>query len=167
MTSHPGFISRWIAPLVLGIAMAPTAFAADAFDQLQAIAGSWRSTSGTLEVEYRVLSRGSALVETYGVGHAGATLSVYHADGDSLLMTHYCAQGNQPRLALQAQPDAGTFAFAFRDASHAGETLGSHLVELRLALDGDALVRTEVYAAPDGTRETTTLALQRVAPAPR
>jgi hypothetical protein len=42
-------------------------------------------------------------------------LSVYFMDGDDLVLTHYCAAGNQPRMKLvktAANPTTLTFDFA-------------------------------------------------------
>ena len=62
---------------------------------------------------YEVTSNGSAAVELLGPGTPFEMVSVYHDEKSKLAMTHYCAIGNQPRLALQsASPDSIKLAFA-------------------------------------------------------
>ena len=92
---------------------------ADAFDSVVRLAGSWegRSTRGFTEQQtVRVVARGSAvLFTTEFVGSAGEGMAtVYHRDGDALVVTHYCEAGNQPTLALvKESPDGATLEFAF------------------------------------------------------
>ena len=48
-------------------------------------------------------------------------ITVYHPDGDSLLATHYCAAGNQPRMrAKPVAANASEIAFHFVDVSNRG-----------------------------------------------
>jgi len=40
-------------------------------------------------------------------------VTMYHLDGDALVLTHYCAMGNQPRMRLaEATPSDLRFEFA-------------------------------------------------------
>ena len=49
----------------------------------------------------RTTGGGSAVTETLFPGTAHEMMSVYHMDGDDLVLTHYCAGGNQPRMMLE------------------------------------------------------------------
>jgi hypothetical protein len=62
--------------------------------------GSWSAPTerGTIKVSYKLISGGSALLEDFVTSNGKETVTVYHPDGLSLLLTHYCAQGNQARL---------------------------------------------------------------------
>lgn len=127
------------------------------------LAGTWRArvAPGKQVTEsFRAISGDSALVETYTTSSGRETMTVYHADGGALLLTHYCAQGNQPRLQLTSSTD-DDYVFRFRDATNVlpGQ---SCLVEKRLHFTGDALAQTEIYRAPDGTTETTELVFSRI-----
>jgi len=138
------------------------AFAAEpadsAFERLRSLAGDWEAKTpkgGTLRVSYRLTSRDSVLVETWAPGTRSETLTVYHLDGRSLLATHYCAQGNQPRLALKSAGTAG-YVFEFRDATNLASPAASHLSRLRIELvDSDHFVEEETYA--EGGKEDTSL----------
>ena len=53
-----------------------------------------------------------AVVETVFPGSAHEMVTVYHADGPDLVLTHYCMEGNQPRMrAKGAQGSRFDFAF--------------------------------------------------------
>ena len=41
-------------------------------------------------------------------------ISMFSVDGDHVLLTHYCAMGNQPRMVAGASPDGKSFTFDFR-----------------------------------------------------
>ena len=78
----------------------------DAFSRLtRALVGGWAASSGT-RVSYRLVSNGTALVETWTAASGAETLTVYHPDHDDVLLTHYCAQGNQARLWLVSSSGA-------------------------------------------------------------
>lgn len=78
--------------------------AADAFDRLAALAGDWIDVEGTfgtkdqVAVLYRLTGNKSAVVETLFPGQPHEMVTVYHKDGNDLVLTHYCAAGNQPRM---------------------------------------------------------------------
>jgi len=133
------------------------------FAQLRAIAGEWKSmgTKKPLAISYREMSAQTVLVELYGVGSARETLTVFHPDGATLIATHYCAQGNQPRLRLE-KASGHHWIFAFADATNLPDTKASHLVRLELELlDPNRLIRTETYRVKDKD-EVARLELQRV-----
>ncbi len=128
--------------------------------------GSWQAETapGKRVVEsFRTISADSALVETFVTAGGRETASIYHADREALLMTHYCAQGNQPRLQLTSSSE-DDYVFRFRDATNLLPEQ-SCLVEKRLHFVGNKLEQTEVYKASNGSTETTTLHFERNAPA--
>lgn len=73
-----------------------------AFEQMKTLAGKWTGESpmGTLKPEFRVIADGSVVEERFGEGTPMEMLSVYHDVNGKLMMTHYCAARNQPRMAL-------------------------------------------------------------------
>lgn len=82
--------------------------AAGAFAALKGLEGTWQSTSASGEqgsLEYEVVAGGSAVVETFVSpqhGEENAMVTVYHLDGDDLVLTHYCMAGNQPTMRAAA-----------------------------------------------------------------
>ncbi|HST44251.1 MAG TPA: hypothetical protein VLK29_03400 [Luteimonas sp.] len=130
-----------------------------AWSRMLDLAGSWRLAAAATprQAAFRLVlapvSRGSALEERYGDPAGDTTRTLFHRDGGRILATHYCAQGNQPRLAWNPAVSGGPdpIAFAFIDATNLPDPGASHLVRLSLALDAQGrLVRDEVYASRDG-----------------
>jgi predicted enzyme related to lactoylglutathione lyase/catechol 2,3-dioxygenase-like lactoylglutathione lyase family enzyme len=104
-----------------------------AFERLCALAGSWegRSSAGwTARSEIEVIARGSAVLErTNFEAHPGETmLTLFHRDGEALVLTHYCVAGNQPRLAATAI-DGGRLHFTFHDATNLATRDVGHMDE--------------------------------------
>ena len=69
-------------------------------------------------VVYKVTSGGSAVVETIDPGGAHEMVTVIHADGDALLLTHYCMLGNQPHMKAMPKAGASKVAFDFVKATN-------------------------------------------------
>jgi hypothetical protein len=148
---------------------APSAVGATAWEALKRdLPGTWemKGKKEPFVVTYKLVSAGSALVETWGAGGAHETLTVLHPDHTELLLVHYCAQGNQPRLrAVESGPDGVSFRYV--DATNIMPGQGV-LTErrLRISAGGDELEHTEVYRQPQGGDETTVYRLRRV-PSPQ
>jgi hypothetical protein len=135
----------------------------DAFARLSAIEGAWRSVgeTGTVTADYALVSRGSALVESWVTASGNRTLTVYHPDHASVLLTHYCAQGNQARLRL-TEASATRLRFDREDATNVLPDQ-SILTILVLSIEAGALVRTETYVDANGTPEETVTRFVRAA----
>ena len=142
----------------------------EAFANLHRLVGEWeaKTASGSIiRLSYRAIAADSALVETFTTASNRETLTVYHPDGPDLIATHYCAQGNQPRLRLESASTKTTLRFGFYDATNLTATSASHLTRLRLELrDADHFDKTEVYMA-DGKEDVTALNFVRVSQATR
>jgi hypothetical protein len=85
-----------------------------AFEQLRSLAGEWQAPASGPTMVFRVTGGGTAVTETLMPGTDHEMMSVYHMDGDDLVLTHYCAGGNQPRMKLDiaaSTPEKLQFAF--------------------------------------------------------
>src|SRR5439155_8435497 len=89
-------------------------------EKLKKLSGTWvatdkdgKPTSEVVSV-FRVTSAGSAVHETIFPGTDHEMVSVYHLDGKDLVMTHYCALGNQPRMKLDAKSQPNQLVFHSR-----------------------------------------------------
>ena len=146
-------------------ASAPVAAPAqEAFAELSKLVGRWRPSDradGSLVIRFYLTAGGTVLVESWERANAEPhSLTVYHRDGPSLLATHYCPQGNQPRMALAGR-DAQGLHFTFRDATDL-DPAESHQHDLWLDLsDPNHPVRTEVYSSGEGRRAQERLWLVR------
>ena len=92
------------------------------FDMLKTMEGNWagKNNQGHLiEVTFRMTAGGSALMsEIHGHGPENM-VTMFHMDGDRLLMTHYCGAGNQPRMKV-VSADAKSVSFEFFDGTNIG-----------------------------------------------
>ncbi|HZI56168.1 MAG TPA: hypothetical protein VFF39_05310 [Verrucomicrobiae bacterium] len=90
--------------------------AAAAFGKLKTLVGNWEANAkrGKVTTSYELISNGSALVEHINVAGEGEMLTVYHLDGDRLVLTHYCTAGNQPHMQAEAyDPASNELVFNF------------------------------------------------------
>jgi hypothetical protein len=135
------------------------------FASLKRLVGNWQATTpkgNTIRVGYRLVSNDSVLVQTYTPPRGKETLTVFHADGARMLATHYCAQGNQPRLALDTTISTDAkLIFRFVDATNLAHASDEHLAQLELWLtDDNEYTQVETYEH-NGKPETTTLRFER------
>ncbi|HSZ79317.1 MAG TPA: hypothetical protein VK775_18060 [Chthoniobacterales bacterium] len=125
------------------------------FDQLKSLTGSWEgknSMGEPVQVSYRTTSGGSALMSEI-MGHGEDMISMIHFDGaNRLLLTHYCAVGNQPRMLASASPDGKTITFNFLDATNLGNPQSGHMDHVVIAML-DANHHTEEWNFTDHGKE--------------
>jgi len=128
----------------------------------QALPGRWTTTIGDREiaVDYRITSGGTVLLETWMPGTPAETITTFHLDAQRLVLTHYCGQGNQPRLQMQTC-EGDTWSFERFDVTDRSPEEAA-LEALSLAVDGGSMVRTETYERA-GQRETSVLRFEREA----
>lgn len=136
-------------PLPAPAADAPPAARAQ-LERLKALAGTWKGKGHGMDVEvtWRVTGNGSAVVETMGPGTPYEMITVYHLDGDQLLLTHYCGAGNQPTLKAVGG-DAGSIAFDFVRATNL-KPGDEHMHALRITFVGPDALRSEWTSWKDG-----------------
>ena len=108
---------------------------AAAFAKLKTLAGEWeaRTDQGKSRVIYEVISGGNAIVEREISEKMPEMLTVYHLDGNRLLLTHYCAAGNQPRMEAKAfDAQTGELRFQFLDATNLANANAGHMHNVTL-----------------------------------
>jgi hypothetical protein len=123
------------------------------FEELKALEGTWegKSLNGQpLEVAYRVTSNGSAIMSE--IKGKEDMISMFNLDGDRVLLTHYCAVGNQPRMVASASTDGKTFTFDFVDATNLPTPDAAHMIRMVLAMP-DANHHTEEWTFSDHGKE--------------
>lgn len=108
---------------------APDATAA--FEKLKTLAGRWeaRDTKGNVHpVTYTVIANGSGVMEEIGGEGDGDMVTVYHRDGERLMLTHYCAANNQPRMRLRsASADGKALTFDLLDVTNLKKSTDGHM----------------------------------------
>lgn len=136
-------------------------------EQLEPLVGSWKLKDPTSDEErafrldYRWISRGTTLVETWGNPAANTTQTLYHhADGE-LMATHYCARGNQPRLLAKSTKDADVIEFKFHDITNLSTPQDPHMVAMSFQLiDDQHMKKSETYLV-EGESHTSVMSMVR------
>ena len=145
------YFSMLIALVVCGastIAGAAQPSAQAVFDQIKKLEGNWHSTTGKTAVNYALIANGSSIVEAWTMSPTRQSMTVYTMDGDRMLATHYCPQGNAPRLYLAKSEADGSHHFEFLDGANLQSRDGSHEHAFWIRLDlPDHLARSETYIA--------------------
>ena len=113
-------------------------------ERFKQLAGDWEATDpnfGQVKINYKVTAAGSAVVETIFPGASYEMVTVYHTDGDDLMLTHYCAAGNQPRMRAERGTDTDKFAFKFAGATNMKSENDMHMHEATFHFpDNDTII---------------------------
>jgi len=119
-----------------------------AFQTLKSFVGDWqgRTEAGrTFLVSYRLIANETVLVESW-TSPTRTSMTVYHMDGDALIATHYCPQGNQPRLQYRPESSNERLHFTFRDATNLQDANAAHQHEFWIRWHADGtFARNETY----------------------
>jgi hypothetical protein len=102
----------------------------EAFSRLKSLVGEWEADTrmGKAYLTYELIAGGTALVERERGDKMPEMLTVYHIDGTRLILTHYCAAGNQPRMQAQPYDPAGNeVRFRFVDATNLASPAAGHM----------------------------------------
>jgi hypothetical protein len=121
--------------------------ASSAFERLKNLAGEWQLAApgdeaerGKTTVRYRLTARGSALVETLFPDTDKEMVTVYHRDGDQVVLTHYCCCGNQPRMKAQDGSAKDELVFEFAGGTNLNPAKDPHMHGYRVRfVDADHL----------------------------
>ncbi len=116
------------------------------FAQLKTLVGQWdgKTESGKpVRASYKLVSGGTALLESLTPADEAEMVTLYSADGDHVAATHYCSTGNQPQM--RTPPITGAvreFAFSFVSATNLPSPTAGHMHRLVLILeDNDHLTQ--------------------------
>ena len=115
--------------LLMGQAKSP---AIQGFEKLKALEGDWIDVEGIfgekgkVAVTYRVTGGGHTVVETFPVGTANEMVTIYHLDGNNLVLTHYCTSNTQPRMTSTGL-QGNTLAFDFAGGANIDPVKTSHM----------------------------------------
>lgn len=136
--------------------------AAAGFAKIKELVGVWRQADkpeSPLRIRFSLTAGGTVVVEEWLRGDQPHSLTLYHRDNGRLMATHYCPQGNQPRLALTPANAPSVLRFAFQDATDLDVARESHLTALGFDLSQPGrIVRSETYRR-DGVDEQSALLL--------
>lgn len=107
--------------------------ASTGFEKLKSLVGEWEAQTkdGKTHVFfYKLIADGSVIQEDYQVkGERGTSMvTMYHLDGDHLMLTHYCMAKNQPRLRADLSTGkTDVLTFSFLDATNLPDLNRGHM----------------------------------------
>jgi hypothetical protein len=111
------------------------------FAKMKTLVGEWEGKAEdgkAIQVSYRLVSGGTALMEMIHPADEADMVTVYTADGDRVAVTHYCSANNQPRM--QTAPISSSpqkLEFSFVGATNlAGPTAG-HMHHLAVKFENN------------------------------
>jgi hypothetical protein len=127
-----------------------------AFEKFKALAGDWvaaedgeMSKKGDLVARYAVTAAGTAVVETVFPGSPHEMVTVYHPDGRDVVLTHFCMEGNQPRMRAKGA-QGPRFDFAFEGGTNIDPKRDRHMHQAILEFLGVDEIRTEWTELAEG-----------------
>jgi hypothetical protein len=125
-------------------------------EALKQLAGDWvevgKDGKPTDKVvsSFRVTSGGNTVQETIFPGTDHEMVSMYHLDGDDLLLTHYCSLGNQPRLRAEPGKDINKIVFKFVSATNLKSDDEHHINGATFTLESKDRFKAEWVSCKDG-----------------
>jgi hypothetical protein len=127
-----------VAILALAASSVAQTDAEKAFTALKNMPGTWEGNTemGPVQVVFKTTGQGSAVMSEI-LGHEDM-VSMFHMDGPNrLLLTHYCAVGNQPRMLASVSADGKIITFNFVDATNLSSPDAGHMQKMVLTLVDD------------------------------
>jgi hypothetical protein len=120
------------------------------FNLIKELAGEWTGTAGEAgaggvptTVRYALTAGGSAVTEVMFQGTPHEMLTVYTMDGEDLVLTHYCAMGNQPRMRASGKSGEGRIVFDFAGGGNLRSATDAHMHSMVLTLLEPDHIRAE------------------------
>jgi hypothetical protein len=156
--------TRWIAALSAVVlvlaartpAATPTPPSSPGLERFKSLAGDWvaaedgpMSKKGDVVARYAVSAAGTAVVETVFPGRPQEMVTVYHADGADLVLTHYCMEGNQPRMRAR-ETKGPRFDFAYDGGTNIDPGRDRHMHSASFEFVSADEIRNEWTEQADG-----------------
>jgi hypothetical protein len=128
-----------------------------AFERLKKLVGDWQDANAKSDAEksivvlrYRLTAADSVLVEIDFPGTAKEMMTMYHRDGDQLVLTHYCGCGNQPRMRARAGAVVNELVFDFDGGTNLNPAKGFHMHDAVIRFGDDDHIHSEWEYFVDG-----------------
>ncbi|HXU82637.1 MAG TPA: hypothetical protein VN914_14645 [Polyangia bacterium] len=122
-------------------------------ETLKKLVGTWQGQAKTgsrevpVTIVYESTAGGTAVLERLFPGTPHEMTSVYTAEGDKVVMTHYCALGNHPKMTLK-KADARSLAFEMAGTDGLRSASEPHMHAMTVSfVDGDHI--REVWTSYD------------------
>jgi len=119
------------------------------FEKIKSLSGEWEC-NGTPALSVRVIAGGSAVVQRDFPGSPMEMLTVYHLDGDDVMLNHYCVLGNQPRLKATMGDQKDTIVFNFSSATNLASKNDPHMHKGKITFFNKDSIRSTWTKFVDG-----------------
>ncbi len=120
--------------IISGNAVLAQDHASTGFEKLKSLTGEWEAVGpdgAPVKISYEILSGGTAVMETRAPANEPSMVSIFHLDGDRLVMSHYCSAGNQPRMRAEVQRgEVKTLNFSFVSITNLSKPTDGHMRKL-------------------------------------
>jgi hypothetical protein len=146
------------------------------FEKLKSLAGEWVMAKESREsgkeeqhekmepkageqvaIVFKVVSAGSAVMEDMLPGTPHEMITMYHMDGPDLVLTHYCALGNQPRMKAEKSDDPNKIVFKFAGGTNMDPAKDPHMHDLTWTFIDADHIRSEWTYFEDGKKSDVTV----------
>jgi hypothetical protein len=144
----------------------------EAFQRLKALEGKWegiakwtgaRNDEYKLDAIYSLTGHGTAVIEDLVVENERMMTSIYHLDGDTLRMTHYCVTGNQPRLIESSyDPVAAKIMFKMVDITNLSRPGAPHVFGSEMLFQSPTEIILSFQFTAEGKVSTERIQLHKV-----
>jgi hypothetical protein len=130
------------ALLVVAVAAPAAPGTNPAWEKMKSLVGEWEGTMAhgdmnmPVKASYSLVSDGTSLMERLDAPDHHEMITMYYPDGSRIMMTHYCSEGNQPRMRAQAAAgEPKSLAFDFVDATGLVSPQAEHMRKLVVRFD--------------------------------
>jgi hypothetical protein len=124
--------------------------AAATLERIKKLEGTWSMEAPgqpPMSIMFKPTAGGTAVIETMFSGTPKEMINLYTADGDKIVLTHYCMLGQQPRMKQSAGSDDKTIKFEFADGGNIKSRDEGHMDAVALTVDGDTLTEDWTFYA--------------------
>jgi hypothetical protein len=135
--------------------------ASAAFERLKKLEGEWvgKASHGDgefdVKIVYKVISGGSAVQENLFPESEHEMVTMYHLNKGELMLTHYCACGNQPRMKGAPSQDGSKLTFTFLDGTNMDPAVDMFMHDATIELVDDDHLKSEWVAYQEGKQLST------------
>jgi hypothetical protein len=149
-----------------GTVVAPATPAQEAMlEKVKSLEGTWEMQGGMegqpATIVFQTTGGGNTVREIMFPGDEHEMTNMYHLDGPSLVMTHYCAIGNQPRMRATSGDDK-SIAFKFDSVTNKTAPDEMYMGEMTLTfLDHDTVREDWVHFVNGRPGKPTSFELKR------
>lgn len=109
------------------------------FDTIKSLVGTWEGYKDDEKdkpviLSYELSGGSNTVVEKIFKGAPQEMVTVYHKNGDKLMLSHYCMLGNQPRMGAAQRGNGKQINFTFIDGTNMDAKKDAHMHSLALTL---------------------------------